>query len=184
VFAITRSGPDRFRTVPQAQLEADSARLAQSLNQIGNGGSVTIPAGNSSHHQSGICWRNDIIDARDSQVEVVIANGPGYTINPERGRLAFTITEDDSCTNPASTPGGVVWKESGCRCATQSTHASVRRLSRKTTVLNAGEDNERTVMQPEGAYHQTLRNLAGSVFRSVLSLLPGITLEGTALTAC
>jgi len=93
-------------------------------------------------------------------VEVVIANGPGYTVHPERGRIEFTITDNDDCTSPAGTPGGVVWKESGCRCATASTHASVRRLSERTTVLNAGEDDERTVTPPEETWQQTLRNLA------------------------
>jgi len=116
-------------------------------------------------------------------VEVVIANGPGYTVHPERGRIEFTITDNDDCTNPAGTPGGVVWKENpDCRCAMQSTHASVRRLgSPKPRVhvdLRACADGEtpgdppvcstsrrapattRTHTQSEATWRQTLGNLA------------------------
>ncbi len=39
---------------------------------------------------------------------LVIANGPGYTVSPTEGRAAFTIRDNDICTNPAATPGGVV----------------------------------------------------------------------------
>jgi len=49
-------------------------------------------------------------------------------------RFNFDIFDTDDCALPASTPGGVVWQENpDCRCATESTHAEVRRLSSPTS---------------------------------------------------
>jgi len=107
-----------------------------------------------------LCFKDDTLDTGPSVVEVVIANGPGYTVHPERGRIEFTITDNDDCARPDDTPGGVVYKESGCRCATESLHPSVRRHGSQTTILNENQNNERTYTQPEEAYQQTLSNLA------------------------
>jgi len=118
-----------------------------------------------------------------SEVTVLIANGPGYTVHPTLGKTNFTITEDDNCAAPAGTTGDVVYKESGCRCATESTHAEVRRLTspepRVHTRLRACADGEtpgdppvcstdigapattRTSTQSEAAWQQTLGNVAG-----------------------
>jgi len=127
VFAITQSGPNRFRDAP--------GRLAPNDNRvISSGGPVFIGAGSSAAVPTGICWRNDIIDSEGSKVMVVIANGPGYTVHPTSGRFNFDIFDTDDCASPASTPGGVVWQENpDCRCATESTHAEVRRLSSSTS---------------------------------------------------
>ncbi len=137
VFAITQSGLDRFRNAP--------GRLVPNfdVNNISSGGPVTILARSATAVDTGICWRNDIIDSMVSEVMVVIANGPGYTVSPTEGTVNFTISDNDFCAMPASTPGGVVWKENpDCRCATESTHAEVR----------SGQSEE--------AWRQTLKNVA------------------------
>jgi len=160
VVAITTAGPDRFadRHGGRFLRTADGSLIAPKNASIK--GSATLQITRNWNYQTGLCWADDSLDTGDSQVMVVIANGPGYTVHPERGRIEFTITDNDDCASPGTATGGVVWKESGCRCATQSTHDSVRRLSRRTTVLNAGEDDERTVTPPEETWRQTLRNLA------------------------
>jgi len=106
-----------------------------------------------------ICFKDDTLDTGPSVVEVVIANGPGYTVHPEWGRIEFTITDNDNCAAPVGTPGGVVYKESGCRCATESLHPSVRRHGSQTTTITR-RDTTVTYTQPEEAYQQTLSNLA------------------------
>jgi len=63
--------------------------------------------------------------------------------------------------SPADTPGGVVWKENpDCRCATESTHASVRRLGSQSTTITRRDSTTETYTQPEENWRQTLRNLA------------------------
>jgi len=148
VFAITRSGPGRL--APDFD-----------VNIISNGGPVIIPQNSIAPVNTGICWRNDIIEGNPSEVEVVIANGPGYTVHPREGRFNFSIFDMDNCSTPADTPGGVVWKENpDCRCSTESLNDEVRRYSRReTTVTHRGVTTTHT--QEDQWYHQTLRNLAG-----------------------
>jgi len=182
VVAITTAGPDRFadRHGGRFLRRADGSLIAPKNSQIK--GRATLQISRNQKDPTRLCWADDSLDTGDSQVMVVIANGPGYTVHPERGRLEFTITDNDDCASPAGTPGGVVWKESGCRCATQSTHDSVRQLAspmpRVHVSLRACADGEtpgdppvcstnpqapattRTSTQPESVWRQTLRNLA------------------------
>jgi len=144
VFAITQSGPDRFRDAPGRLAPGDNRRIS-------NGGPVVIPANSSAAVPTRICWRNDIIDSGFSEVMVVIANGPGYTVSPTAGRLNFSIFDNDACTAPATTPGGVFWKENpDCRCATKSTNDRVERLT--TPEPRDGQSME--------AWQQIRRNVA------------------------
>jgi len=122
VFAITRSGLDMFRDSP-GRLHPTNTNNTK----ISGGGPVTIPAGSTNPVPTGICWRDDVIHSGSSasEVMVVIANGPGYTVSPDHGRINLEILNDDFCGIPP--PGGVVYRESGCRCATESLHPSARR---------------------------------------------------------
>jgi len=143
-----------------------------------------IPANDSDRYTVNVlCWRNDIIDSGSPEVDIVIANGAGYTVHPTKGRHRFVLIEDDDCTNPAAAPGGVVWKQNpGCRCAMQSTNAEVRRHTspepRVHVALRACRDGEtptdppqcstgffapartQTSTQSEEVWRQHLRNVA------------------------
>jgi len=181
VFAITRGGPDKFRRVPDAQLD-NAGDNRTSNDNIRSSTSVTIAANDADRHTANLCWRNNIIDSGASEVDIMIANGAGYTVHPTKGKHRFTIPEEDVCDQPAMTPGGVVWKESGCRCAMHSTNAEVRRLTspepRVHTRLRACADGEtlgdppvcstdpgvpattRTDTQAEEGWRQNLRSVA------------------------
>ncbi len=159
VFAITKTGPDLFRNAPGRLVPGH-----ENNDRIKSSARVLIPAGNTNLRRTNICWRNDLIDSNWPEVEIVIANGPGYTVHPTNGRHSFTILgTEDNCSNPGSAPGGVIYKESGCRCATQSTHPAVRQLFPKQTyTLNEGEDNQRTITATDENYQLSLKNLAAS----------------------
>jgi len=145
VFALTLSGPDRFGN------RGSPIELTPAAKNSQIRASTTVNVGrNGGWFGTGLCFKDDTLDTGPSVVEVVIANGPGYTVHPDRGRIEFTITDNDDCATPAGTPGGVVWKESGCRCATQSTHDSVRQLASPMPLEG----------QSEAVWRQNLRHLA------------------------
>jgi len=81
VFAITQRGPDIFRDAPAAQMHEGHPNNVK----ISGGGAVRIPANTSNPVDTGICWRNDIIDSGNgSQVQIVIANGPATPFPRQR----------------------------------------------------------------------------------------------------
>ncbi|MCY4337682.1 MAG: hypothetical protein OXD47_02665, partial [Gammaproteobacteria bacterium] len=73
----------------------------------------------------GFCWPNDIIDSTfaESRFELMLISTPGYDTNSVR---RFGITEDDNCSRPQSTRGGIVKLAQGgnlnntCVCASKS----------------------------------------------------------------
>jgi len=77
VFAITQSGPNRFRDAP-GRLVPNSETTT---NPFSSGGSVRIPAGSTSPVNTGICWRNDIIDSPGSS-EVLWSSLPMAPATP------------------------------------------------------------------------------------------------------
>jgi len=164
VFAITQRGPDIFRSAPAAQMLEGH----DNNTRISSGGPVIIPAGSSAPVNTGICWRNDIIDSGSgSVVQIVIANGPGYTVHPTEGRLDINIAEDDDCADPADgmfgepNPRNLVWKENpNCRCATESTHPSVRWLGSQSTTITRRDNTTETYTLSDEVYQQALSNLA------------------------
>ncbi len=151
VFAVVLSGHNRFadRHGGKFLKRADNGELIAPKNaRIGSRGRVTWAAG-ARYNQlpmgkggQGICWSDDNLDTGDTEVMIVIANGPGYTVDPEESRHTFTIRDNDDCANPAATPGGVVYKmDSGgrtCICATESRHSNMlRRLADQPTRQSA-----------------------------------------------
>ncbi len=146
VAAITTAGPNRFadphgHTPREGQArpskfltKADGTGLIADKNdRIKGFAEMTLTSKGLS--ATGLCWGDDNLDTGDSTVMVVIANGPGYTVHPTKGRAVFTIRENDSCRNPTAATGGVVHRMNGsstCICATESRHSSVRRALNRT----------------------------------------------------
>ncbi len=151
VIAIVRSGHNRFEDRHGGKFlnKADGTGLIHEKNaRIAGSGTVSWSAGSSFYMQPqnsqgrAICWGDDNLDTGDTEVELVIANGPGYTVDPGASRHTFTIRDNDDCANPAATPGGVVYKINGgssCICATESQHSSVRRALDRT-IPTPGDD--------------------------------------------
>ena len=73
-----------------------------------------------------VCWLDDIIDSGfiSSQFEMRVLSIPGY--DTSSAVRTYNITENDDCTQPNLTPGGVVYKfrngnmNDSCVCATKS----------------------------------------------------------------
>ncbi len=138
MIAITRSGPNRFdvdRYGPKFLNKADGTGpiAAKNNGDIGSSGTVSWASGERFNRlaRPSICWPDDNLDTGDSRVQVVIANGPGYTVDPAKTSWTFTITDNDDCSSLAATPGGVVYKiQDGrtCACATESLDCNVRKL--------------------------------------------------------
>ncbi len=143
VAAITVSGHNRFSDRHGGKFlnKADGSGLIAAKNGSMRGfAEVTLTS--KGLVSTDLCWTDDNLDTGPSEVEVVILNGPGYTVHPERGRFRFTIRDNDDCANPAATPGGVVYKmDSGgrtCICATESRHSNMlRRLADQPTRQSA-----------------------------------------------
>ena len=143
VIAIVRSGPNRFEDRHGGHFlkkaDDDGDWIAEKNEWIAGSGLAMWSAGSLGNTQPGIpqgraiCWGDDNLDTGDTEVMLVIANGPGYTVDPARSTHTFTIKDNDNCANPAVTPGGVVYKfrsghsGSTCICATESRHSSVKR---------------------------------------------------------
>ncbi len=145
VAAITVSGPDRFAERHGGIFlnKADgSGPIAAKNNRLLGFAEMLLPG--TGLFPTDLCWKDDNLDTGDSEVMVVIVNGPGYTVHPTEGRKHFTITDNDDCAKPADTPGGVVYQRRGgssCTCATESQHSSVRRaLDRPKTITTPGMD--------------------------------------------
>ena len=158
VIAIVQSGPNRFedrhggRFLKKA--DDDGGWIAEKNASIAGSGLVTWQAGARFNTLPGIpqgraiCWGDDNLDTGDTEVMLVIANGPGYTVDPAASTHTFTIRDNDDCRNPAATPGGVVYKfrngnsGSTCICATESRHSSARRAldPKKRTIPTPGDD--------------------------------------------
>ncbi len=141
VAAITTSGPNRFADPHGHTPREGQARPSKFLTKADGTGLI---AAKNAHIKgfaemtltskglspTGLCWGDDNLDTGDTEVMVVIANGPGYTVHPTKGRADFTIRENDSCANPAAATGGVVHRMNGsstCICATASRVSDVRR---------------------------------------------------------
>ena len=152
VLAIVLSGHNRFadRYGGKFLKKADGPGLIAAKNdKIASSGSVRWSAGMTGNTQPrtpqgrAICWGDDNLDTGDTEVMLVIANGPGYTVDPGAARHTFTIKDNDDCTNPAATPGGVVYKmdSSGrtCICATKSRVSDVRQALDRT-IPTPGDD--------------------------------------------
>ncbi len=145
VAAITVSGPDRFSERHGGKFlnKADgTGPIAAKNANIKGFAEMTLTT--NGLRPTGLCWKDDNLDTGDSEVMIVIVNGPGYTVHPTEGRAYLTITDNDDCANPAGTPGGVVYQRRGgssCTCATESQHSSVRRaLDRPKTITTPGMD--------------------------------------------
>ncbi len=153
VSAITTSGPNRFADPHGHTPREGQARPSKFLTKADGTGLI---AAKNAHIKgfaemtltskglvsTGLCWGDDNLDTGDTEVMVVIANGPGYTVHPTKGRAVFTIRENDSCRNPTSTPGGVVHRMNGsstCICATASRVSDVRRALDRT-IPTPGDD--------------------------------------------
>ena len=187
VFAVVLSGHNRFadRHGGKFLKRADNGELIAPKNAgIGSRGRVTWAAGARSNRLplgeggQGICWSDDNLDTGDTEVMIVIANGPGYTVDPEESRHTFTIRDNDDCANPAATPGGVVYKINGgrtCICATESRVSDVRRALKRPTNIpgqtvptpgpdgQIGTDDDGTAPVPfPPASTDFLRSLAGN----------------------
>ncbi len=153
VAAITTSGPNRFAD-PHGHTTMQGTAPSKFLNKADGMG--LIAAKNASIKgfaemtltskglvPTGLCWGDDNLDTGDSEVMVVIANGPGYTVHPTKGRAIFTIRENDSCANPTAATGGVVHRMLGgrsCICATESRVSDVRRALDRGTISTPGDD--------------------------------------------
>lgn len=81
--------------------------------------------------------------------------------------MNINFPESDDCATPAASnfggdpsPRGVVWKESGCRCATESMHPSVRRLGSQSTTITRRDNTTETYNLSDEVYQQALSNLA------------------------
>ncbi len=155
VAAITTSGHNRFAD-PHGHTTMQGTASSKFLNKAD--GSGLIAAKNSSIKgfadmtltsktiaSTGLCWGDDNLATGDSLVEVVVLNGPGYTVHPTKGRKSFTIRDNDSCSNPTAATGGVVYRMNGsstCICATESRVSDVRRALKPITrsFTTAGPD--------------------------------------------
>ncbi len=168
VAAITASGPNRFADPHGHTPREGQARSSKFLNKAD--GTGLIAAKNASIKgfaemtltskglsPTGLCWGDDNLDTGDTEVMVVIANGPGYTVHPTKGRAIFTIRENDSCANPTAATGGVVHRMNGsstCICATKSRSSEVRRALDRTIPTPGpdgrfGTDDDGTTDAPE-----------------------------------
>ncbi len=123
-------------TVPRPTGSGFQSDTVPKNDKIAGSGTVTWGRGGSGNTQPGIpegraiCWADDNLDTGDTEVMLVIANGPGYTVDPANSRHTFTIRDNDDCRDPAATPGGVVYRMNGsstCICATESRVSDVRR---------------------------------------------------------
>ncbi len=154
VAAITTSGPNRFAdphghttmqgTAPSKFLtKADGTGLIAAKNDRIKG-FADMMLTSKGLSPTGLCWGDDNLDTGDTEVMVVIANGPGYTVHPTKGRAIFTIRENDSCANPTAATGSVVHQmnSSGrtCICATESRVSDVRRALDRGTIPTPGDD--------------------------------------------
>ena len=144
VAAITTSGHNRFEDRHGGKFleKADGSGLIAAKNgRITGFAEMTLTR--KTLTSTGLCWGDDNLDTGDSTVMVVIANGPGYTVHPTKGRATFTIRDNDSCRNPTAATGGVVHRMNGsstCICATESRVSDVRRALEDRTIPTPGDD--------------------------------------------
>ena len=162
--AITVSGPDRLRDYGVPAYKArDSAEIstggtfgASLTTSYRDGRAVGMP-------DEMICWGDDKIESTRSVVRIMLMRGPGYTIDPDKRWVEYSVFDIDNCSDPGREPNneGIVYRfnASGgawgtCTCATESRHSSVRRALDRTIPTPGpdgryGTDDDGTTEAPE-----------------------------------
>ncbi len=140
--AVTVSGPERLRDygVPaykaagSAEISTGGTFRANLTTSYRNGRALGMPDGM-------ICWGDDKIESDGSVVRIMLMRGAGYTIDPNKPWVEYSVFDQDTCSEPGGRTEneGVVYRfnSSGgawgtCTCTAESRSPEVRRALDRT----------------------------------------------------